>query len=142
MGGDRGEAAGGGGITVDETAVRRGLQAVPWEGRLEVLERGPDLVLDGAHNPAAALVLAEYLTEWRASRPEARVILVLGMMRDKDHVRFVEPLYRLVSEAVLTEADMAGEGDPDIASPKDLALMQVNLFGFMQDCLIRSFPQA
>lgn len=101
------EAAGGRGIPVEEAAVRRGLQAVPWEGRLEVLERGPDLLLDGAHNPAAALVLAEYLTEWRASRPEARVILVLGMMRDKDHVRFVEPLSRLVSEAILTQADMA-----------------------------------
>jgi len=47
----------------------------------------------------------------------------------------------LASEHGLTEADMAGDGDPDLASPKDLALMQVNLFGFMQECLIRSFPQ-
>lgn len=101
------DAAAGRGISVDEAAVRGGLQAVPWEGRLEVLEHGPDLLLDGAHNPAAAHVLAEYLTEWRASRPEARVILVLGMMSDKDHVGFVEPLFRLVSEAILTEADMA-----------------------------------
>jgi dihydrofolate synthase/folylpolyglutamate synthase len=101
------DAAEGRGISVDEAAVRRGLQAVLWEGRLEVLERGPVLLLDGAHNPAAAHVLAEYLTDWRASRPEARLILVLGMMRDKDHSRFVEPLHRLVSEVVLTQADMA-----------------------------------
>ncbi len=101
------EAAEGRGISVDETSVRRGLESVSWEGRLEVVERGPDLLLDGAHNPAAALVLADYLREWRAPRPEARVILVLGMMRDKDHSRFVEPLHRLVSEVVLTQVDMA-----------------------------------
>lgn len=101
------EAAEGRGLSVPDEAVRRGLESVVWEGRLEVAERGPVLLLDGAHNPAAAHVLAEYLTEWRASRPESRVILVLGMMRDKDHPRFVEPLCRLVSEVVLTQADMA-----------------------------------
>ena len=101
------DAAEGRGISVDEAAVRRGLESVLWEGRLEVVERGPVLLLDGAHNPAAAHVLAAYLTEWCASRPESRVILVLGMMRDKDHARFVEPFYRLVSEVVLTQADMA-----------------------------------
>ena len=101
------EAAEGHGISVNDAAVRRGLESVLWEGRLEVVERGPVLLLDGAHNPAAAHVLAEYLTEWRASRPESQVILVLGMMRDKDHARFVEPFYRLVSEAVLTQVEMA-----------------------------------
>lgn len=101
------DAAEGRGISVNEAAVRRGLESVLWEGRLEVVERGPVLLLDGAHNPAAAHVLAEYLTEWCASRPESRVILVLGMMRDKDHARFVEPFYRLVSEVVLTQVDMA-----------------------------------
>ncbi|TKB85485.1 MAG: bifunctional folylpolyglutamate synthase/dihydrofolate synthase [Nitrospira sp.] len=101
------EAAEGRGLSVPNGAVRRGLESVVWEGRLEVVERGPVLLLDGAHNPAAAHVLAEYLTEWCASRPESRVILVLGMMRDKDHARFVEPFYRLVSEVVLTQANMA-----------------------------------
>ncbi|MEQ1794688.1 MAG: folylpolyglutamate synthase/dihydrofolate synthase family protein [Nitrospira sp.] len=95
------------GIPVSDEAVHQGLQSVQWEGRLEVLERGPVLLLDGAHNPAAALVLADYLAAWRAARPEARVILVVGMMRDKEHGRFVEPLGRLVSEVVLTQADMA-----------------------------------
>jgi dihydrofolate synthase/folylpolyglutamate synthase len=100
------EAAEGRGISVNDGAVRRGVESVLWEGRLEVVERGPVLLLDGAHNPAAAHVLAEYLTEWCASRPDSRLILVLGMMRDKDHARFVEPFCRLVSEVVLTQADM------------------------------------
>lgn len=101
------EVAEGRGFAVDESAVRQGLQSVQWDGRLEIVERGPLLLLDGAHNPAAAQVLAGYLEEWCATRPEARLILVLGMMRDKDHAGFIAPLCRLVSEVVLTQADMA-----------------------------------
>jgi dihydrofolate synthase / folylpolyglutamate synthase len=101
------ESVEGRGIPVSESAMRRGLQSVQWEGRLELLEQGPVLLLDGAHNPAAAEVLAEHVAAWLAERPEARLILVLGMMRDKDHGRFVEPFYPLVSEVVLTQAAMA-----------------------------------
>ena len=59
-----------------------------WPGRLEVVDRTPLVVLDGAHNPAAAAAVAEYMQAFRRVNPESRVILVLGMMRDKDHLGF------------------------------------------------------
>jgi dihydrofolate synthase/folylpolyglutamate synthase len=62
--------------------------------------------LDGAHNPAAATVLADFLAGVDRLRPSRPVILVLGMMRDKDHRGFVEPLRSLVDEVVLTQADL------------------------------------
>ena len=98
------EAAGLSNRSVDETAVRKGMETVIWEGRLEILEENPPVLLDGAHNPAAAVVLARYLEEFLASRPDARIILVWGMMRDKDQRAFIEPLLPLVSEIVLTQA--------------------------------------
>lgn len=101
------DAAAPTGVTVDETAIRQGLQVVQWEGRLELIERDPLVLLDGAHNPAAAEALARYLEAFRLRRPESRVILVLGMMRDKDHRGFVAPLRQVVSEVILTEASLA-----------------------------------
>jgi dihydrofolate synthase/folylpolyglutamate synthase len=101
------EAAGARGLPVSIEAVRRGLVTVTWEGRLELVDRHPAVLLDGAHNPAAAAVLAAYVREWLAAHPQARLILVLGMMRDKDARGFVEPLRSLVSEAVLTQAELA-----------------------------------
>jgi dihydrofolate synthase/folylpolyglutamate synthase len=101
------DAAAPAGVTVDEAAVRQGLRSVQWEGRLEPIERDPLLLLDGAHNPAAAEVLARYLEAFRLRHPESRVILVLGMMRDKDHRGFVAPLRQVVSEVILTEASLA-----------------------------------
>ena len=94
------------GIAVTAEAVRAGLRAVNWAGRLEVVDRRPTILLDGAHNPAAATALADYLMHSDRSHPFRPVVLVLGMMRDKDHRDFVEPLRGLVDEVVLTQADL------------------------------------
>jgi len=100
------EAAGFGDGALTESVVREGLRRVRWEGRLEIIDRRPMTILDGAHNPAAAAALAQYLHTFRLSHPGSRIILVLGMMRDKDHRRFVEPLKDLVDEVMLTEANL------------------------------------
>ncbi len=101
------EAARGVEGRVTEAAVHRGLQTVLWDGRLERVQESPTVLLDGAHNPHAALALAQYLTDFRACHPNARIVLVWGMMRDKDHRGFVAPLLPLVSEIVLTQAVLA-----------------------------------
>lgn len=101
------EAAGKAGVAVDEAAVRQGLQSVMWEGRLELIKGYPRVLLDGAHNPAAAAVLARYLQDFLVRHPNSRIILVWGMMRDKDHRGFIAPLQSVVSEIVLTQASLA-----------------------------------
>ena len=99
-------AAASQGITVEAEAVRAGLRTVHWAGRLEVVDRSPTILLDGAHNPAAVRALADYLTCSDRSFRSHPIVLVLGMMRDKDHRGFVEPLKCLVDAVVLTQADL------------------------------------
>ncbi|MBA5865550.1 MAG: bifunctional folylpolyglutamate synthase/dihydrofolate synthase [Nitrospira sp. CR1.3] len=93
-------------IDLPEQALREGLAAVRWEGRLETVERHPTVLLDGAHNPAGAAALAEYLRSFRRTHPRSQVILVLGMMRDKDHRGFAEVLSGVAEHVVLTQADL------------------------------------
>ncbi|WP_447977194.1 bifunctional folylpolyglutamate synthase/dihydrofolate synthase [Candidatus Nitrospira bockiana] len=100
------EAAGERGLVVREEAVRHGLRSVRWGGRLEVVERAPLLVLDGAHNPGAAAVVADYLAEHRRSASEARIILVTAMMRDKDRAGFFGAVLPVVDEVILTAVAM------------------------------------
>lgn len=101
------EAAGGEIWERAETAIPDGLQHVQWEGRLEIIERNPAVLLDGAHNPSGAEVLAAYLREFRQQHPGGRVVLVVAMMRDKDHASFIAPFEPLVSEVVVTQAALA-----------------------------------
>jgi len=104
-------------FAVGEPAIREGLREVQWEGRLEVVARDPLTVLDGAHNPAAAHALADYLRTFRLSNPMSRVILVLAMMRDKDHRGFVESFKGLVDEIVVTQADLKRSATADELLP-------------------------
>lgn len=100
------EAAAARGLPVVEEAIRKGLRGVEWEGRLEVVERDPLVVLDGAHNPAAAEVVARYLADVRRRNPAARVHLVVGMMRDKDMAGVLSCLLPSADTLMLTRVDL------------------------------------
>ncbi len=80
------------GIETSDQARRAGLAQVEWPGRFHRLENGR-VILDGAHNPAAARRLAHTWHEEFGGHHPATVIL--GMMRDKDIpaiCRALEPL--------------------------------------------------
>jgi dihydrofolate synthase/folylpolyglutamate synthase len=66
-------------LAVSDDAVRTGLRGARNRGRLEWL--APDLLVDGAHNPDGATVLATYLSRLPRDR---RRTLVLGGGYDKD----------------------------------------------------------
>jgi len=68
------------GISIGAKEIRAGLKAALWPGRFEILSRRPLVILDGAHNPAGAAVLKEAVSSLR----KKRLILVIGMMSDKD----------------------------------------------------------
>ncbi len=70
-------------LPIPDKALLEGLASVRWEGRLQVLQRDPLLLVDGAHNPDAAHALAQSLRRLLEGRP---VGLVLGMCADK-HIR-------------------------------------------------------
>lgn len=67
------------GIAVRDEAVTAGLRDVQWPGRFQLI--GERLVLDGAHNPAAARRLAQ---TWREEFGDAKATVVIGAMKDKD----------------------------------------------------------
>ncbi len=80
------------GLHVSDAAVRSGLTRTQWPGRLEEVAQGPTVVLDGAHNPGGAEVLAAALAE---RYPGRRVHLLFGVLADKDHgpmLRTLAPL--------------------------------------------------
>ncbi|HEX7629010.1 MAG TPA: folylpolyglutamate synthase/dihydrofolate synthase family protein [Candidatus Methylomirabilis sp.] len=98
------------GIPLDETAIRRGLTEVEWPGRLQVVRERPRIVLDGAHNPAGTEALAAFLAERRAET--RRLILVFGVLQDKDWKAMLGRLAPLADEIILTRPPTARAADP------------------------------
>ncbi len=70
-------------------ALRSGLTSARWAGRLQVLEKDPPVIVDGAHNPDGARVLARALGELLGRKP---VGLIWGMCDDKDAAGFLRAI--------------------------------------------------
>jgi dihydrofolate synthase / folylpolyglutamate synthase len=84
-------------------AIRTGVAAAKWPGRLEYVARRPDFILDGAHNPAGAKALASYIRQFFRDRP---VWLVYGAMRDKAIDEVTSELFPLASNLILTAPNL------------------------------------
>lgn len=108
------------GVTLSETSIREGLRTVCWPGRLEVVGFQPQIFLDGAHNPQAADVLVSYLTAQnvRGGPAVGRLILIVGMMRDKDRIGV---LSRLAGIPALGHVILTKAMHPRAAEPEKLA---------------------
>ena len=82
-----------------------GLRRVRWPGRFQVVQRHPLVVVDGAHNPAAAVELKKAVGSYAAGTVPK--ILVLGISADKDYPGFIQTLAPLFEVAIATRATHA-----------------------------------
>ncbi|HCC69269.1 MAG TPA: bifunctional folylpolyglutamate synthase/dihydrofolate synthase [Nitrospiraceae bacterium] len=87
------------GLPIHEKNIRMGLKTLRCEGRLEWASKEPDIILDGAHNPPAADALAESIKE---IFPEKSIILIVGIMKDKDIDGILRPLSSISDKIILT----------------------------------------
>ncbi|MCX5833639.1 MAG: bifunctional folylpolyglutamate synthase/dihydrofolate synthase [Deltaproteobacteria bacterium] len=101
------------GLCVDDRSIREGLARCRWEGRLEVLQERPMVVVDGAHNPAGASVLREALEENFSFR---RLILVFGVLADKDYRKMLGRLVPVADHIILTKPREERALPPDITA--------------------------
>jgi dihydrofolate synthase/folylpolyglutamate synthase len=83
-------------------AIGEGVARAWWPGRLERVSTNPDVILDGAHNPAGARALAAHIERFFADEP---VRIVYGAMRDKAIGEVINILFPLAAEVVLTAPD-------------------------------------
>lgn len=87
------------GADLTEMSVRSGIADVHWPGRFEVVSRpgGRPIVLDGAHTPAAAGVLAR---TYAAEFPAGPAVVLLGLLRDKDPLLIARALLPIAERFV------------------------------------------
>jgi dihydrofolate synthase / folylpolyglutamate synthase len=77
----------------------QGIEYTRWPGRLEHVAPNPDVILDGAHNPAGARALAQYLDRFYSHR---KIWMIYGAMRDKAVEEIAGILFPIARELILT----------------------------------------
>ncbi|MCB1984983.1 MAG: bifunctional tetrahydrofolate synthase/dihydrofolate synthase [Burkholderiales bacterium] len=89
-------------LPVNIQAIRQGLINVLLPGRFQVLSCQPMIVLDVAHNPAAALVLAKNL---EMTQPSGKTFAIIAMLKDKDISGVIQALKNHVNVWLLSPID-------------------------------------
>lgn len=105
---------------IGEQAIRAGLATARCAARIEVVHRRPTVIVDAAHNVAAAEALAEALTECFAARKR---VLVFAATRQKDYVGMLRLLLPLFDEVILTQYVLS----PRTVDPTSLAAAAASL---------------
>ncbi|MBI2373292.1 MAG: bifunctional folylpolyglutamate synthase/dihydrofolate synthase [Deltaproteobacteria bacterium] len=101
--------------SISDEALRAGLARTRWPARLEAFGPGPTVLLDGAHNPHGAEILAREIPRFARSRP---VTLLFGALADKRVDQMFASLVPRVSRVILTRLE-----NPRSADPKELRLL-------------------
>ena len=100
------------GYKFEEQEIKTGIEETTWTGRIQVLSEKPLIVVDGAHNPAAARMLKEVV---KKDFSYNRLILVLGVMKDKDINRIVKGIAGMSDHVICSSPEYFRS-----ASPEDL----------------------
>jgi dihydrofolate synthase / folylpolyglutamate synthase len=110
------------GIMLSQKSIEAGLVNAEWPARMQRLKSGPlvdlappgsDIWLDGGHNPAAGVVIAQAFAEIEDRDPRP-LILICGMLTTKDPAGFFRPFAGLVRHAMTVKVPGSEAGyDPE-----------------------------
>ena len=98
------------GLPVTPQQVSEGLSQTTWPGRFQIVNHHPTVVLDGAHNAAAADRLAATLRERCAGQ---KLTLILGVLRDKNYDQMCQILAPLAERILCVPVNSERTCDPD-----------------------------
>jgi dihydrofolate synthase/folylpolyglutamate synthase len=113
-------------------SIAKGLSKVSWEGRLQILQEKPLIIVDGAHNAYSAQRLREAILR---HFPFQKLLLIMGASVDKDIAGMVRELSPLSPHVFVTTSKHPR------AAPAEVLASEWERQGF-KPCLSHSLPQA
>ena len=120
------------GYKFEEQDIKTGVEETTWPGRIQILSEKPLIVVDGAHNPGAARVLEEVVKNDFSYK---RLILVLGVMNDKDIRSIVKEIAGMADHVICSSPEYYRS-----AKPEDIYRI---VSDYSKQCeIIKSLPEA
>jgi dihydrofolate synthase / folylpolyglutamate synthase len=99
------------GFKISKDQLSKGLGNVDFPGRMQIIHHRPFVVVDGGHNPGAALSLKRAIVEY--FKPD-NAILVIGVSNDKDIAGIVKELAPVFNRVITTRANNPRSTRPEV----------------------------
>ena len=121
------------GWQISETAIQNGIAKTQWPGRLQQTTwKNQTILIDGAHNPAAAIALREYVDNLNTS--QVPINWVIGIIATKDCDDILKALLKKGDRLYLVPVP-----DQNSASPTELATLAQTICPELTLC--QTFPE-
>lgn len=88
------------GYQISDEQVFAGMEKAQWKGRFTVLSKDPLVIIDGAHNPGAAMELRRSLALYF---PDKKLHYIMGVFKDKDYQKVIELTAPLAEHIITVE---------------------------------------
>ena len=85
------------GWNISEENIYDGIREVSWPGRFDIMRHDPLFIIDGGHNPQCIEALVKNIQDYLAGK---KVIVLTGVLADKDYADMYKPVMPLVEEFV------------------------------------------
>ena len=85
------------GYRITEDHIREGMRTVTWPGRFDIVGHDPLFIIDGGHNPQCIQALVGNIRDYLTGK---RVIVLTGVLADKDYGEMFRPVMELVEQFV------------------------------------------
>lgn len=97
-------------LGIEDGAILQGLGDAALKCRAQFVPGEPDILLDGAHNYAAACALCDVMDDYFEDRAK---VLLFACMKDKDYTPMIDVLAPYFDEVIVTSVGMEREADAD-----------------------------
>ena len=89
------------GFNIASDNIIKGFSAVKFAARMEILQKDPLIILDGAHNPAGAKALANSIKNYLSGK---NIVVIMGMFKDKDYKFCISEIATLANSFIAIES--------------------------------------
>jgi len=89
------------GFNLTAESIKTGLENVKWEARLQILNRNPLVIADGAHNTESAMRLRQAIEQYFKYK---KAILIIGLSADKNSAGIFSELVPIFDTIIVTRS--------------------------------------
>lgn len=89
------------GYQIPKDTVYKGLKNAKWPGRMEMIQKSPTIIIDGAHNEESATA---FVTALSAMKKDAKVVMLISILKDKDYKKILDIIIPFAHTIIVTQS--------------------------------------